>query len=320
MSRKWINIIKTVSALLWLYLISIQIRQSMHQIDLTRLDFFRFMTVLLWVLILAPINWCLEAIRWQTLIKKYKKVSFTSSFRSVMMGYAVGLMTPMNLGDYAGRAIGYEGAPQEAMVTTFYSGVWQNLIHYLLGALGTFYLYHYSQNKFLPAFTGIAIMAGVISIMIILFNNRVWDFFIHLIRLFRIQLKNIERFPFKINKFQNQNSRIFLFSCLRYGIYFTQYCILWKYCIPSADIVLILVAVVSLLYIFSLIPLPSFFGLLSKTQVSIFIFNLIHADAITASCITSMIWLSNIALASLIGIVFILQLSSTRMYYKLSNS
>ena len=41
MSRKWINIIKTVSALLWLYLISIQIRQSMHQIDFDQVGFFQ---------------------------------------------------------------------------------------------------------------------------------------------------------------------------------------------------------------------------------------------------------------------------------------
>ncbi len=64
--------------------------------------------VLFGVILLLPINICIEAIKWKLLVGKFEKVSFTWSLRSLVSGIALGVMTPNNLGDFVGRVMHLE--------------------------------------------------------------------------------------------------------------------------------------------------------------------------------------------------------------------
>lgn len=55
------------------------------------------------VALLTPVNWALEALKWRELARKIQPIGFGEAFRGVLAGLSLGLATPANLGDYAGR-------------------------------------------------------------------------------------------------------------------------------------------------------------------------------------------------------------------------
>lgn len=54
---------------------------------------------------LAPVNWALEAWRWQVLCGGLERQRFWQSMRGVLVGYAGRVFTPFGLGEYPSRAL-----------------------------------------------------------------------------------------------------------------------------------------------------------------------------------------------------------------------
>jgi len=55
------------------------------------------------LILLMPLNWTLEAIKWKALLKPVMKVSLGAAIKGVLTGVALGFVTPHSLGDYVGR-------------------------------------------------------------------------------------------------------------------------------------------------------------------------------------------------------------------------
>lgn len=57
------------------------------------------------VFLLLPLNWSLEALKWQTLISPLEKILFPKALKSVLVGTTTGFFTPNRLGEYPGRTL-----------------------------------------------------------------------------------------------------------------------------------------------------------------------------------------------------------------------
>lgn len=55
------------------------------------------------VILLCPLNWALEAIKWQVLSRSYRPVSFWTSYKGILTGLGIGALMPQGLGDFLGR-------------------------------------------------------------------------------------------------------------------------------------------------------------------------------------------------------------------------
>ncbi|MBE9461819.1 YbhN family protein [Dyadobacter subterraneus] len=55
------------------------------------------------ILILVPVNWALESLKWQRLARKAVPVNFWEAFRGTLTGLAIGVAAPAQLGDTIGR-------------------------------------------------------------------------------------------------------------------------------------------------------------------------------------------------------------------------
>lgn len=55
------------------------------------------------VILLMPINWLIDAVKWKWLLKKYVHIPVWSAIKGVLMGVSVGLFTPNGVGEFAGR-------------------------------------------------------------------------------------------------------------------------------------------------------------------------------------------------------------------------
>lgn len=57
------------------------------------------------VMLLMFVNWFLEISKWKLLVSRYENISFKESVVCVLSGVTLGIITPNQLGDFAGRVI-----------------------------------------------------------------------------------------------------------------------------------------------------------------------------------------------------------------------
>lgn len=96
-----------VAVVTWVVLIVFALRA-----DWSALDISNFKTSYLVVMVmLVPLNWLVEARRWQVLAAENKlRMSLGESLKSVLAGYAGRVLSPMGIGEYAARAMPLKSA------------------------------------------------------------------------------------------------------------------------------------------------------------------------------------------------------------------
>ncbi|MFT3936750.1 MAG: lysylphosphatidylglycerol synthase transmembrane domain-containing protein [Chitinophagaceae bacterium] len=96
---------------------------------------------ILLALLLVPVNWGLEARKWQVLLKPVEKIGFFSAFKAVLAGLAFSMNTPNRIGEYGGRVMYVqEGHRWKAFSLTIIGSFSQLIITLSIGIGGLFFL------------------------------------------------------------------------------------------------------------------------------------------------------------------------------------
>jgi len=86
--------------------------------------------------VLMPLNWVLESVKWTYLLPEVAKMSWKNGVMQVLKGITLGIITPGRLGDYGGRLIHMEKPHHmHALAATFAGSLAQNIIQFLTGAV-----------------------------------------------------------------------------------------------------------------------------------------------------------------------------------------
>jgi len=92
-------------------------------------------------LLLVPINWGLEARKWQILLKPVETIGFFNSFKAILAGLAFSMNTPNRIGEYAGRVLYvHEGNRWKALSLTVTGSFSQLIVTLTIGAGGLLFL------------------------------------------------------------------------------------------------------------------------------------------------------------------------------------
>ncbi|MGC3978119.1 MAG: lysylphosphatidylglycerol synthase transmembrane domain-containing protein [Paludibacteraceae bacterium] len=137
----------------------------------TTISLKRFL-VFVGVLLLMPINWILEAQKWQVLTKNIVNISFKDAIKSVLAGLNTGFVTPSRFGDFAGRIIYLPSNLRLAgTLLSFVNGFIQTFVITVLGLIASYFysvqfksLFDYSKYML----SAIALL-GVFVVIYILF-------------------------------------------------------------------------------------------------------------------------------------------------------
>lgn len=87
------------------------------------------------LLLLIPVNWGLEALKWQILLRRVEPASFWATYRGVLAGVTLGFALPMQLGDTAGRVLSLQTVQRgEAVGAALVSGGMQFYVALIFGA------------------------------------------------------------------------------------------------------------------------------------------------------------------------------------------
>lgn len=283
---------------------------------------FRFNFNLAIAVLLIPLNQFLEIIKWKYLIDKLEKVTLWSATKAVFAGISVSMFMPNRVGDYLGRVFVLKHADRlQAVLITILGSMAQLLITLIYGFLAVLFFFPWYYDMGDPfniwVYTGM-ILVIVITTFIFVFAYLNFGGFSAIIE--RIS----GRFYKKIKKYSEVFSwytgkdllLVLLLSALRYVIFsFQFYLLLRAFSVPVdyyAGIVLI-----GLVYLLmTIIPTVALTELGIRGTVSIFVFSLYleplgkwgETTGLGVASAASVLWLMNLALPALIGLIFVYSL------------
>lgn len=310
-----------LAALVYIFLY-IELKQHQEQFDFESIwiSGLRNFKYILLAFLFMPVNWLIESVKWQFLIKKIENVNLTSSIKAVFAGTAISIFTPNRIGDYLGRIFVLKKADRiDGTIATIVGNLSQLLITILMGGFSLVYFSDsltqiYLGNKDFQLVGIIAIFVIIIVLMLLYFNFPLIENSIYL-RLKFNKIPVLKHLQLLSEYSRKDLVRVLSFSFIRYLIYSLQFYLL----LIAFDIQLNMIEGLMIVFLifFSLTIIPSIavaeLGL--RAIVSITIFDIIGAKAgsdLALVSATSSLWFINIALASLIGGVFIFHLKFFR--------
>lgn len=87
------------------------------------------------LLMLTPVNWGFEALKWQILLRRVEGVNFWQAYKGVLAGVALGFALPAQLGDTAGRVLSLRTNRAGAVGASLVSGGMQFYVALVFGAV-----------------------------------------------------------------------------------------------------------------------------------------------------------------------------------------
>lgn len=100
-----------------------------------------YYVTLIGMLLLVPVNWALESLKWRQLAKKVVALSFRDAFRGTLTGLAIGVAAPAQVGDTIGRIAALRSDNRlQAIGAALVSNGIQFYISVVAGAAGWFFI------------------------------------------------------------------------------------------------------------------------------------------------------------------------------------
>lgn len=260
--------------------------------------------------LLMPINWLIESVKWRMLILPWKNLTKIDAMKAIYAGISVGLVTPARIGEYGGRLLLIDGEDRiKSIPATLISSIAQNISNIIGGYIGAliFCYCYFSFNRYVYIVGSILGLLVIIMLCALFFNisklkldglNRWW-----LGKLLNKQAHIISQYDRPILK------RVLTLSYLRYLIYCTQY----VFILDFLGLELSLLAAfsgVAVIYLFqSGIPLPPILSVIARGELAIVIWSLFTANVGGILVATFGLWVINLVFPALLGLLIILNVN-----------
>lgn len=275
--------------------------------------------------LLMVINWGIESYKWRLLIRQTESVSFLRSYLAVLGGLAVSVFTPNRVGEFLGRAFILEKTdPLKAILLTLVGSFSQLLVTIVSGTIAYwFFAPRYLQMSPYDVswlVSGLSFtMVALSLVMLFLYFN------ISALRRVSILLpvRYSERIRNSITAIASCPRKLLLqtllLSALRYLVFSTQFFLaialvglnftIWQCILAIPVFYLLMVA----------IPTVALTEIGVRGSVSVFLFGLLAGgqglnatESMAIVTASTFIWIINIAVPSLMGVLVVFRLKFFR--------
>ena len=265
-------------------------------------------------LLLVPVNIYLEGIKWKFQLKPIENISNWKSFLSIFTGITAGMFFPNRMGNFLGRIFMLEkGDRIKAAMVTIVGGMGQMIATVSIGLIASIFF----VKKHLVLLT-IAVILIIVTLLIMYFNIQFLKYFQFLIPK---KYKEKTKEYFEIFSLYNKDElfKILAISFLRYFLYTFQFVLLiWAFNVPLTYFKAMIP--ISLTYILMMvIPFITITEIAVRGSVSIFVFekwfiinNISDSYLIMVFSASSLLWIFNIAIPSIIGLFLTYRLNFFR--------
>lgn len=270
--------------------------------------------LMIFALILVPLNIFLEGIKWKLQLKPIELLSNWKSFISIFTGISAGMFFPNRMGNFLGRVFMLEkGDRIKASLTTLVGGMAQMIATVSIGLFSS--LFFVKKHSVL---IGVSFLLLITLLILMYFNIYLLKYFQFIIpKKFKEKTKDY----FEIFSLYNKKEllKILILSFVRYFLYTFQFVLLiWAFKIPLNYFNAMIP--ISLTYLLMMIvPFITITEIAVRGSVSIIVFeNWLIMNNINSSLgmmifsASSLLWIFNIAIPAVIGLFLTYRLNFFR--------
>jgi len=262
--------------------------------------------------LLIPVNWLLEALKWRQLMKGFSNYPFFRVVQGILAGVTVGIFTPNRIGEYGGRILLLQ--PEHAwkgIIATAVGGFSQLVVLIGCGLLGL--IFYGNQVLHLPVYLLYGFFfVGVLTIGFMLFCFYNIDLLVPIakrIKVLRHFKKTLTHLKVLTHYTSSELSIALGISVLRYFVFSSQYYFMLHFFGLKLPLSLGLSGIATIYLLQSGIPLPPLIDVLARGELALFIWKPFSEDEISILSSTFLLFILNLIIPSLIGAVFIFKVN-----------
>lgn len=262
------------------------------------------------VVLLSPINWGLETIKWQYLMQKMEQLSFPRAFKAVLSGLTLSTFTPNRIGDYAGR-VAYlrEASRGQATVITFLGNMAQLTVTLVVGIVASVLgIRAFGFPAFLaapPLYWAIAVAgamssAGILWLFLRAPRSSGW--------LNRVPfLRKWERYHRSLTWYSGTDLvKVLSIAFVRFIVFSLQYALLLRLFEVELTIAEMAMLIPATFLILTAVPTIALTELGVREAAAIQLFALASGNTLGIVAATFALWMVNLAIPAIIGSLFVL--------------
>ncbi|MFP4844910.1 lysylphosphatidylglycerol synthase domain-containing protein [Winogradskyella sp. PE311] len=255
---------------------------------------------IIFLIVLSIFNWFFEILKWQSLVKVIKQISFRDALEQSLGGLTASLITPNRIGDYGAKAVYYGKQFRKRIVLLNLLGnMAQMTITSFFGVIGFIIcINRYQINVDYYKVTKFGLLLLLVSVFAVIGITH---------KRLIIKGYSLSRIFKYIKKIQSKTKVIILlFALIRYLIFSFQFYYLLTIFGVDVEYSRAMVLITSMYFLASIVPSISIFDVVIKGSVAVFLFGYVEVNELTILSIISLMWLLNFAIPSLFGSYFIL--------------
>ena len=178
------------------------------------------------VILLMPINWSIEAVKWRYIVSSKEQISFPLALKAIFAGASVSSLSPNRVGDFLGRVFVLKKVSfLQGTFITLIGSYAQTLISISLGFIAMLFLAFHRTDWDVSQLYFVFILSGLFIVIIIFLYYKISV----LSRIIPRKWKRIYGYIQVLSTYKYPElSSILSFSLLRYFIFSTQFVLmLW---------------------------------------------------------------------------------------------
>ncbi len=255
--------------------------------------------------LLMPINWILETMKWQVLIRKIEKIPFWKAFKGVFLGVSLSLFTPNRIGEYGGRILVVSPKNNwKIIVATLVSSFSQQIALYGMGLIGFIYFsYFYLEIEGLMLATIGIVAFLLISFLFIFYYN------VQLVIPIISKIPYLRRFTDDmavLKEYSNlELSQALGYAFLRYLTYTLQYWLILQFFNIKMNLLVGTAGIATIFLLQTSVPLPPIFDFAVRSEAALYVWGYFSANKIDIFASSFGLWFLNILIPACVGMIFI---------------
>lgn len=263
------------------------------------------------VLLLMPVNWGLETLKWKRLMGRIGEFSFGESFRCTLAGTSTAIFTPNRLGDVAGRMV---LVPDHQRKDAFWATVLCNLSQLaallILGIPGLFLFIQLWPEKGLNfSDTTVFFTSGFITVVAVIayyYASNIIPLFIKLMP-FKSWRKYLKKTLNVLMRASTADLHVLLLlSVLRILTYAFQYFLTIYFFDVNLGFLETVASILSVYLLKTVVPYLPATGLLVRTELSLWVFSAFTEELVLILAASFTIWTINVVIPAIWGYFLIL--------------
>jgi lysylphosphatidylglycerol synthase-like protein len=258
-----------------------------------------FSLMFIGVAILMVLNWLLESIKWQLIARKVQRIKLFEAIKAILAGVSLDAILPFGTGAFGSKVFSLNTDERDKLITPVIlaQGI-QSFWTVIFGLIGLGQLAKMTNIWSIYKGSNTIISIGILGVLLLVVVIKYWSLAIQFL------MQSVQRLTYLTW------IKILVISLARYLVFLSQLLLLSAFLAPKIPFGVLLGCITWMYFAKTIVPKPGHLGALGIRGASVvFFLSLGGYQSSGVVLATLLLWVINLAVPSLIGLIFIKELN-----------